>query len=183
MSVYSGFATRAQESKYNGLLETLVITLKKRILKFYAGEGCDEDKFKLLIKKVYKKMFLLEKGKFMAPKYTSCFTDLIDSLHININYDSMSECSSVMSQTFSLRKDNDTDDRLKSNHLLASKKNLLELRATKIFNSSTFSLSKHEIPALDAEEEEIKRETVPRSTSLEPSEHLLRKEISKARFS
>jgi hypothetical protein len=150
MSVYSGFATRAQESKYNGLLETLVITMKKRILKFYAGEACDEDKFKLLIKKVYKKMFLLEKGKFMAPKYTSCFTDLIDNLHISINYDSMSECSSVMSQTFSLRKDHEGDnDRLKSNQLLASKKNLLELRATKIFNSSTFSLSKQDIPAPD----------------------------------
>ena len=94
-------------------------------------------------------MFLLEKGKFMAPKYTSCFTDLIDSLHISINYDSMSECSSVMSQTFSLRKDNQTDDRLKSNQLHASKKNLLELRATKIFNSSSFSLTKHEIPAPD----------------------------------
>lgn len=49
-------------------------------------------------------MFLLEKGKFMAPKYTSCFTDLIDSLNIQINYDSLSECSSMMSQTFSLRK-------------------------------------------------------------------------------
>jgi hypothetical protein len=102
----------------------LVITLKKRVMKFYAGEACDEDKFKLLIKKVYKKMFLLEKGKFMAPKYTSCFTDLIDSLHINVNYDTLSECSSVMSQTFSLGK-GDNDDRLKSNQLLASKKNLL----------------------------------------------------------
>ena len=49
-------------------------------------------------------MFLLEKGKFMAPKYTSCFTDLIDNLNIQINYDSLSECSSMMSQTFSLRK-------------------------------------------------------------------------------
>lgn len=90
-------------------------------------------------------MFLLEKGKFMPPKFTSCFTDLIEALHINVNYDTLSECSSVMSQTFSLRKE-DTDDRLKSNQLLASKKNLLELRATKIFNSSSFSLSKQPIP-------------------------------------
>jgi hypothetical protein len=41
----------------------------------------------------------------MPPKFTSCFTDLIDSLAIEINYDTMSECSSMMSQTFSLRKD------------------------------------------------------------------------------
>lgn len=105
MSVYSGFATRQQEHKYNNLIETLIIALKKRIMKFYEGDGCDEGKFKLLVKKIYKKMYILEKGKFMAPKYTTCFTDLIDSLHIEINYDTMSECSSMMSQTFSLRKD------------------------------------------------------------------------------
>lgn len=145
MSVYSGFATRAQESKYNGLLEMLVITLKKRVVKFYAGEACDEDKFKLLIKKVYKKMFILEKGKFMAPKFTSCFTDLLEALRINVNYDTLSECSSVMSQTFSLSKD-EPNERLRSNQLLASKKNILELRATKIFNSSSFSLSKQPAP-------------------------------------
>lgn len=41
----------------------------------------------------------------MTPKYTTCFTDLIDSLSIEINYDSMSDISSsMMSQTFSLRK-------------------------------------------------------------------------------
>jgi hypothetical protein len=79
--------------------------MKKRIIKFYAGEACDEGKFKMLLKKIYKKMFILEKGKYMAPKFTSCYTDLIDSLKIEINYDTMSECSSMMSQTFSLRKD------------------------------------------------------------------------------
>jgi len=106
MSIYSGFATRQQEHKYNNLIETLIIALKKRIQKFYLGDGCDEGKFKLLVKKIYKKMFVMEKGKFMAPKYSSCFTDLIDFLHIEINYDTMSECSSsIMSQTFSLRKD------------------------------------------------------------------------------
>ena len=59
MSVYSGFATRGQENKYNFLLETLLVTLKKRIMKFYKQEECDENKFKLLIKKIYKKMYLL----------------------------------------------------------------------------------------------------------------------------
>ena len=59
MSVFSGFATRHQEHKYNNLVETLIISLKKRILKFYAGEDCDEDKFKLLTKKIYKKMYML----------------------------------------------------------------------------------------------------------------------------
>lgn len=90
MSIYSGFATRQQQHKYNTLVETLIIALKKRIIKFYNQEQTDEEKFKLLVKKLYKKMFLLQRGKFMAPKYTSCFTDLIQELSIDINYDTIS---------------------------------------------------------------------------------------------
>ena len=41
MSVYSGFATRQQETKYNNLIENLVIALKKRIIKFYNQDPCD----------------------------------------------------------------------------------------------------------------------------------------------
>lgn len=175
MSVYSGFATRQQEHKYNNLVETLIIAMKKRIIKFYAGEECDEGKFKLLVKKIYKKMFLMEKGKFMAPKYTSCFTDLIDSLNIEINYDSISECSSMMSQTFSLRKDSVEleGDQLRSNALLNNKKNLLEVKANKIFNS-TLSLSKNDIVPHPENEEDHKNLFVPRSTSLTPVENNLK---------
>ncbi len=56
MSVYSGFATRTQETYYNHLLETLIIALKKRLLKVYRKEPVDEDKFGLLIRKLYKKI-------------------------------------------------------------------------------------------------------------------------------
>ncbi len=101
-------------------------------------------------------MFLLEKGKFMPPKFTSCFTDLIDALAIEINYDTMSECSSMMSQTFSLRKDSVEleGEQLRSNALLNNKKNLLEVKASKIFNS-TLSLNKNDLTSfkLDNEEE------------------------------
>ena len=78
-------------------------------MKFYAGEECDEDKFKLLTKKVYKKMYMLERGKFMQPKYTSCFTDLIEMLQIDINYDTMSECSSISNLTFRKGEDKEED--------------------------------------------------------------------------
>jgi hypothetical protein len=56
------------------------------------------------MKKLYKKMYLLEKGKFMTPKYSTCFNDLIETLQIDINYDSLSDASSMVSQTFSLKK-------------------------------------------------------------------------------
>lgn len=40
----------------------------------------------------------------MVPKYSTCFSDLIETLNIEINYDSLSDASSMMSQTFSLKK-------------------------------------------------------------------------------
>ena len=75
----------------------------------------------------------------MPPKYSSCFTDLVEFLNIEINFDSMSDVSSMMSQTFSLRKEgemnetkgtveggkNDESNILKSRDILQSKKNLL----------------------------------------------------------
>lgn len=148
MSVYSGFATRQQESKYNGLVENLVIALKKRLIKFYNQDPCDEDKFKLLIKKIYKKMFLLEKGKFMNPKYSTCFSDLIDTLNIEINYDTLSDASSMVSQNFSLKRERTDveEDVFKSRAILQSKKNYLETHQKdsphRQMNSSLFSLSK-----------------------------------------
>lgn len=41
MSIYNGFATRQQETKYNSLIEYALIALKKRLLKFYKKENCD----------------------------------------------------------------------------------------------------------------------------------------------
>lgn len=111
----------------------------------------------------------------MAPKYTSCFTDLIDSLHIDINYDTMSECSSMMSQTFSLRKDSldlDGGDQLRSNALLNNKRNLLETKANK-FNTSTLSLTKKDaFFKFDNDEEDVKKDLIPRSTSLDPADNI-----------
>ena len=40
----------------------------------------------------------------MPPKFTSCFTDLVDTLKIEINYDNMSECSSIHSQQLTFHK-------------------------------------------------------------------------------
>lgn len=89
----------------------------------------------------------------MAPKFSSCFTDLIDVLQIDINYDTMSDASSMISQTFSLNTEESNDPQLDSagskNNLLQSKnklvvkKNLLQIsRPNNFFSSSSFSLKK-----------------------------------------
>lgn len=49
MSIYGGFATRILESKYNQLIQLLIVSLCKRLLKFYNNEECDEAGFKKAI--------------------------------------------------------------------------------------------------------------------------------------
>lgn len=72
-------------------------------------------------------MYILEKGKFMPPKYSSCFTDLIETMNIQIDYDSMSDASSMISQTFSIKRDPNegNEDAIKSRVILQNKKNFL----------------------------------------------------------
>lgn len=72
-------------------------------------------------------MYVLEKGKFMPPKYSSCFTDLIETMNIEIDYDSMSDASSMISQTFSIKRDSTdgNDEAMKSRIILQNKKNFL----------------------------------------------------------
>jgi hypothetical protein len=137
------------------LIENLVLALKKRVIKFYNKENCDEDKFKLLIKKIYKKMYLLEKGKFMQPKYSTCFGDLIGLLGIEINYDSMSDASSIVSQSFTVvgegkegeRQENGAmstnrgGDFLRSRTILQSKKNEIEVALRRDRGNSLETLS------------------------------------------
>ena len=46
MSVYSGFATRANEQQYNKQVVNLIKVLQRRVIKFYLSEPADEDAFK-----------------------------------------------------------------------------------------------------------------------------------------
>lgn len=80
MSVYSGFATRQQEKKYNDYIMTLLSVVLKRMLKFYAGEPCDEQKFKDLLQNICERMITLEQGKFLEPKYSGLLLDTLQTL-------------------------------------------------------------------------------------------------------
>jgi len=51
----------------------------------------------------------------MPPKYSSCFTDLLEELSIQINYDNISECSSI-SSNLTLRKLGQLDEEEFSSH-------------------------------------------------------------------
>lgn len=60
MSVYSGFGTRVMENQYNSLLSLLILTLSKRLVKFYKQENCNEKAFKGVFYRIVGGMKILE---------------------------------------------------------------------------------------------------------------------------
>lgn len=88
----------------------------------------------------------------MTPKYSTCYTDLIETLSIEINYDSLSDASSMVSQTFSLKKEqigertgtgDVENDVFRSRAVLETKRTHLEgQQRLNPMNLSAFSLNK-----------------------------------------
>lgn len=78
MSVYNGFTTRAQESRYGQLCEMLVSLFSTKILKLLKGEKSDNAQFSKQFTAIYAKMLKFESIKYLPPKLSSCCNDLAD---------------------------------------------------------------------------------------------------------
>ena len=85
-------------------------------------------------------MIHMEKNKFLNPKYTTCVSDLLDIMDINVNEDSMSDMSSVFNASISvdLNKSDNKKEFLKSRNMLETKKKSIESNM-KSFNTKTHS--------------------------------------------
>ncbi|CAD8043342.1 unnamed protein product [Paramecium primaurelia] len=81
MSIYGGFATRQLESQYNQLVQLLLVTLCKRLLKFYNNEECSEAGFKKAISSTVGGMKQLEINKYLEPKFSESIKPLEDYLY------------------------------------------------------------------------------------------------------
>ena len=68
MSIYSGFATRAQEECYDQCIDSLLYILQKRIIKFYKNEEADEERFISLVIKIHNQLRSMENNKYLEPK-------------------------------------------------------------------------------------------------------------------
>jgi hypothetical protein len=60
MSIFSGFATQSQELQYNQLVQLLLLTLSKRIIKMYKDEECNEKAFRSVFYRIMGGMRALE---------------------------------------------------------------------------------------------------------------------------
>jgi hypothetical protein len=78
MSVYNGFTTRAQESKYGQLCEMLVSLLSTKLVKLMKGEKSDNAQFSKQFTAIYSKMLKFESIKYLPPKLSANCGDLAE---------------------------------------------------------------------------------------------------------
>ena len=78
MSVYSGFSTRVQESKYGKLCEMLIGLLSNKILRTFKGENTNEIQFSRQLTSIYSKMLKLETFKYLPPKFSFACNELAE---------------------------------------------------------------------------------------------------------
>ena len=99
MSIYSGFATRAQETFYNKLVFKLIELLQQRVYAYMIGRkfyfqmipqiliaslasdlAFDEGMFAKKILKVHRTLRKLETNKYLEPHMSYAFEDLAEAL-------------------------------------------------------------------------------------------------------
>ncbi|CAD8055297.1 unnamed protein product [Paramecium sonneborni] len=82
MSYYSGFQNRQQLQQYEQLLQLLLVTLTKRLTKFYQNEECDELAFRNIFHRILSGMKSSEQQKFMPPRFSETVKILFDILKL-----------------------------------------------------------------------------------------------------
>ncbi|CDW77450.1 UNKNOWN [Stylonychia lemnae] len=109
MSVYSGFTTRQQETFYNKLVEKLLDLMQTRLIKFFKGEQLvDDARWAKQMKKIHKCLVVMDKSKYLIPKYSETIDGLATYLHINFVQPD-GEAQSTMTSDVSLIVDNKSD--------------------------------------------------------------------------
>jgi hypothetical protein len=86
MSIYSGFATRAQEETYDQCIDSLLYILQKRIIKFYRNEEADEERFVALVLKIHHQLKNMEPHKYLEPKTSNTINELIKIMEVHHNH-------------------------------------------------------------------------------------------------
>ena len=81
MSIYSGFATRKDEGRYNDLLSKLLLMMQHHLLE--TVEGAVPQKKVLGYTKLITKMREYEEHKYLPPKFTELLNPLCKLIGLN----------------------------------------------------------------------------------------------------
>ncbi|CAI2369762.1 unnamed protein product [Moneuplotes crassus] len=85
MSVYNGFGTRGQETKYNKYLYNLCFLVQHSMTEMLSEEAkFDEYRFKKYFVKIITRMRELERAKYLPPKFSYAFENLCEHYNIEL---------------------------------------------------------------------------------------------------
>lgn len=99
MSVYSGFATRLQETNYDQLTSSLISLLIARVMALYRNEHIDEIAWISDFGKVYRRLVRLEEHKYQPPKVTLGCKELAEVLGTESTVSSHSASRQLVGKT------------------------------------------------------------------------------------
>ena len=94
MSVYSGFATRQQETFYNKLIEKTLMLLCSKTLATFKGDGYNDWHFVKHMQKMFKYMVTLDKNKYLSPKFSDTLQPLYSYMQKHFDHESTSTLTS-----------------------------------------------------------------------------------------
>jgi len=78
MSIYSGFATRFLETKYNNLVCKVIELLHSHVYKTFLEVPFDKETWTVEFSKTYQKLTQLETQKYLAPKFSAFCKPLLE---------------------------------------------------------------------------------------------------------
>ncbi|CAI2367822.1 unnamed protein product [Moneuplotes crassus] len=86
MSIYSGFGTRQQEGFYNKIMLRAMEMVSDRLIAFVRGDGFEEESWYFHLRKIFKYMEVMERQKYLDPKFSNGLRKLIKvyKKHLNI---------------------------------------------------------------------------------------------------
>jgi len=82
MSVYNGFATRKLETKYLKCMYYMFVILQAKVASSYDGTPFDEVRFQEKFTKIYTKMTEMDKYKYLHPRFSMCFDEILQVFDI-----------------------------------------------------------------------------------------------------
>ncbi|CAI2370205.1 unnamed protein product [Moneuplotes crassus] len=99
MSIYSGFATRQQEGFYNKITLRVMEMISDRLIAFVRADPFDEESWYSHLRKIYKYMEVMERQKYLDPKFSHGIKKLIKVYKNHLN---ITDNSTITSRSFYL---------------------------------------------------------------------------------
>lgn len=76
---------RKQESTYNELLYYMCVLMQSKVVNSLQGLAFDDIQLEIKFTKIYKKMWVMERDKYLPPKFSRWFKQLASLFGVKLN--------------------------------------------------------------------------------------------------